>query len=115
MSDRSCKYCGQSIRWCRDEAGRWLPLDQVKVAATEPRAEFVVVGAEDARRVAKANRAKFGELYRRHVCEQGENARALARREQRDRAEGRAIRRQFGSEQATLPGNVQVLRNWRKR
>lgn len=115
MSDRACKFCGADIRWCRDDAGRWLPLDLNKIPAGEPRAEYLVIGAEDARRVAKANRARFAELYRRHTCEQGENARAMRKRIDGDRREVALARRQLAFERETLPDNVEPMRNWRKR
>jgi hypothetical protein len=115
MSDRSCKYCGAEIRWCRDEAGHWLPLDVAKLPADAPRAEYVVLGADDARRIAKANRERFGSLYRRHECEQGRNARALVRRERSDLAQRKLAVRQLEHERQALPANVELLRNWRKR
>jgi hypothetical protein len=107
VSDRTCKYCGADIRWCRDDAGHWLPLDVVKIAATEPRAEYIVVGTDDARRIAKANRDRFPTLYRRHKCEQGENARALQKRASAD------ARKRLDEVHATLPGNVRVFRGKR--
>lgn len=115
MSDRSCKYCAAEIRWCRDDRGQWVPLDVVKIAATEPGAEYVVVGAEDARRIAKANRAKFGWLYRRHTCEQGRNDRALAKRQAADSQEAQTARRQLQFEHSTLPDNVTPMRSRRSR
>ena len=115
MSDRTCKYCGAEVRWCRDDGEHWVPLDVAKVPSAEPRAEYVVVGAEDARRIVKANRGRLETLYRRHTCEQGKNARALNKRQSNDRRELETTKRQLAFEQASLPDNVTLLRSHRRR
>ncbi len=115
MSDRHCRHCGAEIRWCRDEREQWVPIDLVKVPPAEPGAAYVVVGVEDARYVLKANRARFESLYRKHTCEQGRNARALAKRQTADSHEASAARRQIAFENATLPANVELFRNHRRR
>jgi hypothetical protein len=116
MSDRRCKYCRSEIRWCLDDRGHWLAIDLVKVPSSEPGAQYVILGSEDARRIPKANLHRHSTLYRLHQCEQGKNAKALAKRQREDSAEAATARRQLAHELALFGDtNVVVMSSRRRR
>lgn len=88
MSDSRCKYCDVPIRWVKVEIGRTetmrVPLD---LAPVESGGQYLVAGADAAKRIPKAGRSKFPKLYRKHECPQATEAKRLRERERRDSAE----------------------------
>jgi len=84
----NCKYCDAEIRWVRVEIGKnettRVPLD---VAAVTTGGQYAVAGADTAMRVPKAARGRYSKLYRKHDCDQAEEAKKLQARARRDAAD----------------------------